>query len=306
MKAVIVANKESLLPLCGEMVIERLIKKLKDYGFDGIYVYPLSYSRIIKNDEVKFIGSLEKIRDDVFVIKGNVFLSRLHLCRENIFKTRDGSIVAFYGKPSTNFKRKGKACRIEGFEIKNDDDIKKAEMILQMKRGDVIYRYINSKISSVISSRLCPTYIMPWQLIAVSFLISLLSMIFFINKSYVYAAIAAILVEISAVVKDSGEEMMIVKSNRIQAVKSLPLFPAIIGGAYHAWAEGASFYIWIAAILIAMAIAIMQRGGEGYAGEDFLMFSIFIGCLVNQLLFAFIIVAILMNGEAIRRVISAS
>jgi|GEM_PF-3526531 len=305
MKAVIVANKESLLPLCGEMVVERLIKKLREYGFDEIYIYPLSYSRMIKGRDVKFIGSLKKIKDDVFVIKGNVVLLRLRLCPENIFKTKDGSVIAFYGKPSKNFRREGRACKIDGFEIKNRDDLKRVEILLEREKGDVAYEYINSKISSRISSLLCSTYIMPWQLMASSFLVSLLAMIFYTGKSYIYAIIAAILVEISAIMKDSGEELMTARSNKWHALKFIPLFPAIIGASYYSWAEGASFYIWIFALLVVMAVAIMQRSGEGYVGEDFLMLSLLIGTLLDQLFFTFLIMAVVMNEEAIRKVISS-
>ncbi|MCD6481715.1 MAG: hypothetical protein J7L31_05545 [Thermoplasmata archaeon] len=305
MRAVIIASKEALLPVCGEMVVERLIKKLRDYGFDEIYIYPLSYARIIKNPGVKFIGSLKNIKEDVFVIKGNVFLSRLNLCRENIFVGKDGAIIAFYGKPSKNFNKKGKACRVNGFEIKNEEDIRKAEIIVRGKSGDIVYRYIHSKISGPISSRLCSSYLMPWQLFTASFLLSIISLLFYMMPSYLYAVVAGIMAEVSAIVKDTGEEIMSIKEGRWHGIKVLSLFTVLLGASYHAWIDGASFHIWILALLIAMAIAIIQKSGEGYAGEDFFIFVVFVGTLANQLLWAFLIAAVIMNEEAIRRVISS-
>ena len=304
MRSVIILNKKSLIPFCGKTLVEHLIEKLKSYGFNEIYLYPLSYARFLKNVDARFVGSLKNFKEDALVIKGNVFVKNFKMGNENVFVDKKGNIIAFYGKPSKNFRVKGKSRRINAIEIKNEKEVEELEGWKEGMERDIIYRYVNSRLSQPISSKLCSTYMMSWQIFMASLLLSFSAFLFYSSPLYIYAVVAGVMVGITSILNDAGNEIEHMKKEKNYPLEIFSYFILLLGASYHAWIVQPSVYIWISAIFISMSLALIEKIGDGILGRDFLLISILIGTFTNQIFISLVIAAIAMNADIIRRMVS--
>jgi|Deesub1362A_J573_1020465.scaffolds.fasta_scaffold09740_2 hypothetical protein len=306
MKAVIIANEKSLWRLCEKSILEELVEKLRKENFEEIYVYPARYKNYLKKANIKFLRSLKYIKGKAFVIKSNVFIKSLKL-EGDVFKGNDGEVIAYIGRPSKNFKEKGKVKKIDGFEIKNEDDLKKAEkeLIDELGSSGLVSKYINKKISSGLASLICKTYITPLQLYITSFLISLLAFLFYIPAKYVFTALAGICIFVSLIVEETSNKISYRKRGKEKiAMNIFSDFVIVLGAAYLAWSNGGNIYAWIFGFLVAMGITFIEFiATPSPVGRDFFMFAIFIGSIFNQIFITLAILAIIINAEAIKRVL---
>ncbi len=304
MKAVVIANEKSLLDLCGRSVIERLIDDLHNY-FDEIYVYPAKYKKMLQNKKVRFLRSLRDLNQRAFVVKGNAFIEEIKL-DGNVFKGEDGRVIAYVGKPSKNFDRKGRGKKIKGFEIEGSNDVKKAIKSLAGKgHSDIIATYICGKMASSLSPLMCKGGFSSIQLYIVSFLFSLLASIFYIPSKYIFAAFAGIFVIISGVIEESGRIIASLRDEKeFFAINMFSDFIIILGFAYLAWKLYGSIIPWILGFFAAMGMAGVEAlRARSMIGRHFFILIIFIASLFYQPVIALLLLAILMNGEAVRRML---
>ena len=304
MKAVIIANEKSSWDLCGKSVIERLIEEL-GYHFDEIYVYPARYRRIVKDENVKFLRSLRDFKERAFVVKGNAFIEELKL-DGNIFRGEDGKIIAYIGKPSKRFDRKGRGKRIKGFEIEERKDIEKAVKLLTQKESrDIVATYICGKIASFLSPSLCKAGYSSLQLYLVSFLLAFLSFLFYIPSKYIFAVFAGIFAIVSGVMEESGRTIAILRNEReFFAINIFSDFMIILGFTYFAWKIYGGVVPWILGFVAAMGMAGVEAiKAEGIIGRHLFILIIFIASIFYQPTMALLLLAIIMNGEAVRRMV---
>ncbi len=306
MKAVIIANEKSLWNLRKKSVLEGLVERLKKENFEEIYVYPARYKKYLKKANIKFLRSLKDVKGRAFVIKGNVLIKDLKL-EGDVFKGNDDEVIAYMGRPSKNFKEKGKVKKIDGFEIKNEDDLKKAERELIDESGSsgLVSKYINQKISSGLALLISKTYITSFQLYITSFLISVLAFLFYIPAKYVFTALAGIFVFVSLIIEETGNKIAYgaISKEKI-AINIFSDFVIIMGATYLAWSSGGNIYAWIFGFLLAMGITFIEFfAAPSSVGRDFFMFAIFIGSIFNQIFITLAILAIIINAEAIKRVL---
>lgn len=305
MKVVIIANKESLMNFCGKSILERLTDFFVEEKKD-VYIYPAKYKKNLSNKNVKFLRSLNDLKEKSFVIKGNVFLENIDFDKK-ILVGENEEIIAYYGFPSKNFNVKGESKKIRAFEIKNEKDLRKAEKKLNEKfiQSDFVSKYINKIMSEKLSFFICRNYITSNQLSIISFLFSLLAFLFFLPSEYLYIVFAGIFIQISGIVHSTAEKISYLKEEKKNKIINIfSDFVIILGLSSFLWNETEIVYIWVISLFMLAGIAVVELSeNTSLIGRSSILFILFIGCLLNQILIALIICSILVNVCAIKKVI---
>ncbi|HEC88656.1 MAG TPA: hypothetical protein ENI52_05010 [Thermoplasmata archaeon] len=305
MKVVIIANKESLMNLCGKSVLERLIDFLIEEEKD-VYVYPAKYKKILSNKNAKFLRSLNDLKEKSFVIKGNVFLENIDF-EKKVLVGENEEVIAYYGFPSKKFDMKGELKKIKAFEIKNEKDLRKAEKKLNEKftQSDFVSKHINKIVSEKLSLLVCRSYITSNQLFTISFLFSLLAFLFFLPSEYLYIVFAGIFIQISGIIHSTAEKISFLRNGKKNNVINIfSDFAIIVGLSSFLWNETEIVYIWIISLIMLAGMAVVELSEDtSLIGRSSILFILFIGCLLNQILVAMLICSILVNACAIKKVI---
>ena len=220
----------------------------------------------------------------------------------------------------------------DNFWIDIDDktDLKNAERILCFKlKKDTdgpVSRILNRPISLRISKVLLKTGITPNQISVLSFIIGLAGASLFFFGEYFYLILGGIIVHIHSIVDGCDGEIARLKLRRTKYGGYLDSFldryvdaVIILGLTYGYWSISGDSMIWIMGFAALIGSFINTYTGEKYdsifkirngtgrikfrVGRDMRLLIIVVGALTNQIPILLIIVAVLANFEAIRRLI---
>ena len=220
----------------------------------------------------------------------------------------------------------------DNFWIDIDDktDLKNAEHFLCIKlKKDTdgpVSRILNRPISLMISKVLLKTGITPNQISVLSFVIGLAGASMFFFGEYFYLILGAIIVHIHSIVDGCDGEIARLKLRRTKYGGYLDSFldryvdaVIILGLTYGYWSISGDSMIWIMGFAALIGSFINTYTGEKYdsifkigngtgrlkfrVGRDMRLLIIVVGALTNQIPILLIIVAVLANFEAIRRLI---
>lgn len=305
MKVVVIASKKSLMNLCGRSVLERTIDFLVEKGKD-VYVYPAKYKKFLSNKNLKFLRSLNDLNEKSFIIKGNVFLEEIDF-EKKVMIGENEEVIAYYGFPSKNFDVEGERKKINAFEIKSREDLKSAEKKLSKKfhSSDFVSRYINKIFSENLSFITCRSDVNSNQLFTTSFLFSLLAFLFFLPSEYLYTIFAGIFIQSAGIINTTAEKISYIRGERVNMVINVfSDFVIILGASSFVWNETGNVYVWIFSLLLLTGMAVVELSKDGaLIGRSSILFILFTGCIMNQIFYALIISAILVNAEAVKKVI---
>lgn len=220
----------------------------------------------------------------------------------------------------------------DNFWIDIDDktDLKNAERFLcfQLKKDTdgPVSRILNRPISLRISKVLLKTGITPNQISVLSFIIGLAGASLFFFGEYFYLILGGIIVHIHSIVDGCDGEIARLKLRRTKYGGYLDSFldryvdaAIILGLTYGYWSISGDSMIWIMGFAAIIGSFINTYTGEKYdsifkirrgtgrikfrVGRDMRLLIIVVGALTNQIPILLIIVAVLANFEAIRRLI---
>ena len=220
----------------------------------------------------------------------------------------------------------------DNFWIDIDDktDLKNAERFLCLKlKKDTdgpVSRILNRPISLRISKVLLKTGITPNQISVLSFIIGLAGASLFFFGEYFYLILGGIIVHIHSIVDGCDGEIARLKLRRTKYGGYLDSFldryvdaVIILGLTYGYWSISGDSMIWIMGFAAIIGSFINTYTGEKYdsifkirngtgrinfrVGRDVRLLIIVVGALTNQIPILLIIVAVLANFEAIRRLI---
>ncbi len=220
----------------------------------------------------------------------------------------------------------------DNFWIDIDDktDLKNAERFLcsELKKDTdgPVSMILNRPISLMISKVLLKTGITPNQISVLSFIVGLAGASLFFFGEYFYLILGGIIIHIHSIVDGCDGEIARLKLRRTKYGGYLDSFldryvdaAIILGLTYGYWSISGDSTIWIIGFAAIIGSFINTYTGEKYdsifkirngtrrinfrIGRDVRLLIIVVGALTNQIPILLIIVAVLANFEAIRRLI---
>jgi len=220
----------------------------------------------------------------------------------------------------------------DNFWIDVDDktDRKNAELLIcdKLKKGTdgPVSQILNRPISLRISKLLLKTGITPNQISVLSFVIGLAGASFFFTGEYLYLILGAMLVHIHSIVDGCDGEVARLKLRQtkyggwLDSVLDRYADAAIILGlAYGYWSITGDMTIWIIGFFALIGSFLNSYTSDKYdsifkngdmtkrskfrMGRDVRLLLIVIGALTNQVLIMLIILAVIANFEALRRLV---
>ena len=220
----------------------------------------------------------------------------------------------------------------DNFWIDVDDktDRKNAELLIcdKLKKGTdgPVSQILNRPISLRISKLLLKTGITPNQISVLSFVIGLAGASFFFTGEYLYLILGAMLFHIHSIVDGCDGEVARLKLRQtkyggwLDSVLDRYADAAIILGlAYGYWSITGDMTIWIIGFFALIGSFLNSYTSDKYdsifkngdmtkrskfrMGRDVRLLLIVIGALTNQVLIMLIILAVIANFEALRRLV---
>lgn len=160
----------------------------------------------------------------------------------------------------------------------------------------IVSKYINERIHPF----LCRNYEMK-QIVAVAFLISLISFLFFLLPNYIYTALAGISAQIFSIFYD-------IESKAYEKFLIFAEFLIIFGFGITAWHVKKNIYTWLILFLIAAGLILLLYTDkyEEYKipiEKDERLFIVFLFSIAYLPIIGLIIMALLINTELIRRIV---
>ncbi len=280
----------------------------------------------IENNKITDIG--KKIKDYNGIDCG------MFLCGQSLFGALRESIKNGDETLSGGIRILSKKGKMKPFDIKENfwididtkEDFREAEKILcknltKLTDGPVS-KFLNRPLSIRISKLLAKTKLTPNSISFSSFILCLLSSYFFSLGSYIYIAIGGLLSQSASVIDGCDGEVARLK---FQQTEYGAWFDAvldryadaliILGMTYGYWKLHGNTAIWIIGF-IALAGSFMnsytatkydsifkkrKKKPKIRIGRDVRLFLIMTGALLNQIFFTLIILGVITNAEAIRR-----
>ena len=188
-----------------------------------------------------------------------------------------------------------------------------------------VSRYLNRPMSIRISGMLVHTTITPNQISFVSFLLSLLAAGFFAYGGYLFLVTGGLLAQFASVIDGCDGEVARLKFQQsdyggwfdavLDRYADAFLLFGLTWHAYEAQPEGFILLTGFMAIIGSFMLSytadkydhlMHQKIGTGSLfrmGRDVRVFLILLGALFNQALLTLVVIAVVMNGETLRRVI---
>ncbi|OQX92240.1 MAG: hypothetical protein B6D58_04010 [candidate division Zixibacteria bacterium 4484_95] len=324
--------------LCDEVMIKKLLST--DIGFNrcklcidnNLTGEHFSIDDVTKiyyeADKVKYIG---KSLDNFNAIDTGVFL-----CTPAIFEALEKSIKqGEYSLSAGNqiLAEQGKLETVDvtgcfWIDIDNEEALQKAQDLLikqLFKPTDgLISKVINRKISTRISTYLARYNISPNLITLASFIMSVLSAIFFFFGGYVNILSGGIMAQFSSILDGCDGEVARLKfrfcvfGEWLDRVLDRYADGLIILGMTHAlWLSSGDEFVWLLGFLALIGTYMNSYTARIYddllkkkfvnknsfrIGRDLRLFIIFLGSLFNEILVALIIVFVITNIESIRRI----
>ena len=331
-----------LLSMCDHIVEADILKELTRCSVDDGTVYLAADIR--KDNEFVDLDDVTKVKLDGDVIvdigKGlkeyDAYDMGVFYCSTSIFDALEESINNGNSSLSGAIKvlgrrEKAKICPIDkGFwiDVDTEEAYKKAEKqllrTLKKKTDGPISRYINRPISTFISKFLVKFNITPNQITVFSFLISVVAAFLISQKGYLSLALGGILAQLSSIVDGCDGEVARLKflSSDYGAWLDRVLDRYSDGLLIMALTIHALYYRFSLTVVVAGFLALLGSFLVSYTaiwydelikkkglkvfriGRDLRIFLIFIACLFNVPLFVLVLIAVIMNFEALRRIIA--
>lgn len=220
----------------------------------------------------------------------------------------------------------------DNFWIDVDDktDRKNAELLicnkLKKDTDGPVSRILNRPISLRISKLLLKTGITPNQISVLSTIIGLVGTSFFFNGEYFYLILGGIIIHIHSIVDECDGEVARLKLRQskyggwLDSVLDRYVDAAIILGlVYGYWSINGDITIWIIGFFALIGSFLnsytsdkydsifkdgeMEKSSKFRMGRDVRLLLITIGALTNQILVILIILAVIANFEALRRLV---
>jgi CDP-L-myo-inositol myo-inositolphosphotransferase len=280
----------------------------------------------VKTEETKIVDIGKRIHDY------NAFDCGIFLLSPSFFKALEESIRKGDDSVSGGVRIQAQKGKMKFLDIKGDfwididteEQYKICEKMLlkglTKPTDGPVSKYINRPVSTRISKLLVKTNISPNAISFLSFLIALLSALFFILGEYLYIAIAGILSQFSSTIDGCDGEIARLKFREsdygawFDAVLDRYADALIIlGMIYGWWSLHTSIEVWIfgfAALIGGFmnsytAVRYNAKFKEKIRfGRDCRLFLVMIGALLNQLLFTLAILAILTNFVSVKRLLN--
>ncbi len=334
-------NEPFLLSMCDHIVDAEILKKLTQCRVEDGSVYLAADVR--KGFEFVDIDDVTKVKldGDVIVDIGkalkeyDAYDMGVFYCSTAIFDAlgeaiREGnsslsSAIKILGK-----EKRARVCPIDkGFwiDVDTEEAYKKAERhlleTLKKKTDGPISRYVNRPVSTFLSRFLVRFNITPNQITVFSFIISLVAAFLISQKSYLSLAIGGILAQLSSIVDGCDGEVARLKFlssdygawlDRVLDRYSDGLI--ILALTVHVLHYNFSLTVVVVGFLALLGSFLVSYTAIWYdeltkrknlkvfrIGRDLRIFLIFLACLFNIPLLILIFIAIIMNFEALRRII---
>jgi len=269
----------------------------------------------------------------------NGFDTGIFLCTPSIFEALEHTMLE---EGDTNLSAAVRYLAVKGrvrafdiggrFWIDVDDPnaINRAERsLLAQLRGKLndgpISRYLNRPLSINISRYLAKFPVTPNQISLASFFCSILAARLFAFGSYLALTAGGLLAQFASIIDGCDGEIARLK---FQESKFGGWFDAVLdryadaflllGLTWHVYTNSTSKYIFLIGFMAiigsfmlsytadkydSLMRSLMNSGRQVRIGRDVRVFLVFLGVLINQPLLTLLIIAILMNGEVVRRII---
>ena len=312
------------------------LKRIKLQNQVGVLAVDKTPKEYIDLDEATKV----KIEDDMIVDIGKKISDYtgldcgIFLLSPSIFEALEESIIEGDETISGGIKilarnRKMKPLVIKDcfwLDIDTKDNYKMAKKIL-LKRlikptDGPVSNFLNRQASIRISQLLVKTKIRPNLVSFLSFIICLISVLFFTIGNYFYILIAGLLAQFSSIVDGCDGEVARLKFQESDygawfdaALDRYADGLIILGMAYGWWHLHHNVAIWIIGFIAVMGSFINSYTATKYdsifmknkkstkirLGRDIRLFLIMIGAIFNQIFYTLLILGILTNAESIRR-----
>lgn len=296
----------------------------------------LSVDRSEIDDVTKVYCKAGKVKQiDKSLNKFNAIDTGVFLCTPVIFEALEKSINKGQFSLSAGnqvLAEQGKLDTVDvtgcfWVDVDNEEALKKAKKILIQQlfkpTDGPISKKVNRRLSTRLSAFLARFNISPNSITLASFGLALLSALFFAFGGYVKILAAGIMAQLSSILDGCDGEIARLKfkfstfGEWLDKVLDRYADGAIILGMTHTlWKSTGNEFVWIIGFL-ALAGTFMNsytatiyddilrknllQNASLRLGRDVRLFIIFLGALFNQLLITIVILAIITNGESIRR-----
>ncbi|RLA93807.1 MAG: hypothetical protein DRG25_03810 [Deltaproteobacteria bacterium] len=273
--------------------------------------------------------------------KYNAYDTGIFLCSPAIFDAIEESLKNDDSTLSGGIKVLASQGKARAYDIKDswwidvDDEeaLKRAEnkilATLKKPTDGPISRYLNRPLSVRITKYLLKTEVTPNQISLFSLILAMIASLFFFLGSYVYLFIGAIIAQVSSVIDGCDGEIARLKCQEsefggwLDAVLDRYADAFLLFGlTYYASFFKPNFFAFLIGFLAIIGTFMNSYTADKYdgfmrkkigagkhyfrMGRDVRMFIIFLGGLTNQVLLTLTIIALLMNGENIRRILVLS
>lgn len=261
----------------------------------------------------------------------------MFLCYSNFFKTLEleqnikrghYSLTEIMTAPVKQRKMKVYTTHNFWMKVNTKKDLKQTEKIMLkslIKKNDgLIAKAMNRPISIKISKYLSKTNIKPNTISYVTFIIALLSAIFFSFGTHVFNFIAGLVAQFASILDGCDGEIAKLKFSGSyyggfldSALDNFSTTMIIFGMSYGYWLLNNNINVWIIAFFALFGMfwesyfihkfknAFKERyRGFRWIKRDLQTFIIMLGGIFNQVLFALLVLAVLTNFELFRRLIS--
>ncbi len=328
-----------LLSMCDHLVDEGILKKLIQCDVSDGRVFLAADVR--KDNELVDLNDVTKVKLDGNVIVDigkhlkdyDAYDMGVFLCSPVIFDALEQAVEEGRSSLSAAVKilgQKGKAliCPIDkGFwmDVDTEDAYKKAERYLlknlRKKTDGPVSYYLNRPISIRISKILSKFRITPNQITIFSFILSLLGAYLISLNSYLLLAIGGAIAQFASIVDGCDGEIARLKFLSTKGGAWLDRVLdrysdgfLILALTIHLLRQKFSFYYVFAGFLAVIGSFVVSYTAIWYdklireknlkvfrIGRDLRIFLMFLGCILNLPFIVIIVIAIVMNLEAIRR-----
>jgi choline kinase/phosphatidylglycerophosphate synthase len=269
----------------------------------------------------------------------NAYDTGIFLCSPALFSAIEESAQNGDSSLSGGIRVLASKGKVKAFDIKDnywidvDDEktFKRAEnsLLATLKKttDGPISRYLNRPLSTRITRYLLRTDITPNSVSFFSFILAMVGALFFFLGGYSNLVIGALLAHLSSVIDGCDGEIARLK---FQVTEFGGWFDAVLDRyadafllfslTYHVYAANRDIFALFIGFLAIIGTfmnsytadkydGLMKRklvSGKYYfrVGRDVRMFMIFLGALLNQPLIVLALIALLMNGENIRRIVA--
>lgn len=225
---------------------------------------------------------------------------------------------------------RAKAVAVQGYWVDVDDKNahrRAVRTLLASSRGKLndgpISRWVNRPISTRLTRLLVEWSVTPNQLSVASFVLAAIAAALFTLGSYGYLVLGGVLAQLASIVDGVDGEIARLKylssdyGRWLDAVLDRYADALLLGAlTWHAYGLRGSpwvFGVGVAAIVGSFMVsytadkydALMRdRAGSGVRiGRDLRLALIFLGALANQVLWLLVVIAVVMNVEAVRRIV---